>query len=397
MEGVRALTLAECFELALRRSEEIAIKQEILRENEGRFLQALSGALPRASFELSEKRQDGSGGSAFTLKDIPERKFVFSQPLFSGFKEFAAMAGARAERRQRTHERSRAEQLLFIDVSDAFYFLLEHQEDARALEAIRAALSERIDDLNAREQLGRSRPSEVASAESRLRQVEADIESARSDETVARQLLEFLTGLAPIDAVADPDPSVALLSGEAEYVGKAGQRSDVQAAHEAWRVAGKEVAIARAGFWPDVSVEGNYYTKRAGVAQDIDWDVLLKVDVPIFQGGETAGAVKQAKSRERQAKLRFEQTQREAALNIREMYAKLQGAVERTAALERALKAAEENARLQSEDYRLNLVSNLEVLEALELLQNARREVIHSRYETKRLDTQLHVAIGETL
>ena len=103
------LTLEEAYALALKQSETIAIQGELLKETEGRFLQALSGALPNASFEASEKRQDGTGSSSFTLKKIPERKFVFSQPLFSGFKEFAAMAGARAQRRQRAYDKIRAE------------------------------------------------------------------------------------------------------------------------------------------------------------------------------------------------------------------------------------------------------------------------------------------------
>ena len=110
------LTLDEAYRLALSRSEEIAIRRELIKEAEGRFVQAISGALPRASFQLSEKRQDGSGSSAFTLKEVPERKFVFSQPLFSGFKEFAAIAGSRSERTQRRHEQARAQHLLHTDV-----------------------------------------------------------------------------------------------------------------------------------------------------------------------------------------------------------------------------------------------------------------------------------------
>ncbi len=122
-----ALTLPECYQLALKRSETIAINQELIKETEGRFRQALSTALPHVSFESTDKRQDGTGNSAFTLRNVPERKFTFTQPLFSGFKEFAAMAGSRAEHRQRIDEKVRAEQLLFTDVSDAFYLLLARE------------------------------------------------------------------------------------------------------------------------------------------------------------------------------------------------------------------------------------------------------------------------------
>lgn len=391
------LTLADCFALALKRSETIAIQRELIKETEGHFLQALSGALPRASFEASKEWQDGREGSAFTLNEIPQRRFVFSQPLFSGFKEFAAIQGSRAERRQRQHERTRAEHLLFTDVADAFHLLMEKREDLRTLETTRMALVERIDELKEREQLGRSRPSEVVSAEARLRRVEANLELVRSEETTARQLLEFLSGVSPLGPIRDEQPELPPLGAAEEYVAKAKDRPDVHAAEEAWRVARQEVGVAQGDLWPDIDVESNYYTRRVGAAGGVDWDVLLKMEVPIFQGGEAVGAVREAVSKSRQAKLTFERTQREADLDVRDSYAKVQGAVARLAALRRALAAAEENYRLQQEEYRLNLVNNLDVLQALQELEDARRDVITAHHEAKRLYWSLRVATGETL
>ena len=393
----RALSLPECYVLALKRSETIAIQQELIRATEGRFLQAFSGVLPKASFELSDKRQDGSGSSAFTLKDIPERKFVFSQPLFSGFKEFAALIGARAERRQRAYEKSRAEQLLFVDVSNAFYLLLEQRHDIGALETIRVALTQRIDELTDRERLGRSRSSEVVSAEAQLRRVEAEIDSVCGQEVTAAQLLEFLTGLPLVEPLDDTDVSRTDEIREEAYLGKVDQRADVRAAEQAARVAKQEVTIARAKFWPTVNAEGNYYTKRVGNASGVDWDVLLKVDVPIFQGGEAVGASREASAHARQAQLHFDRVQREARLDIQNAYARWHAATTKLAALEKALAAAEDSYRLQVEDYRHSLVNNLEVLQALQTLQDARRDVIHAGYEAKRRYWQLQIAVGETL
>src|SRR3989338_1342089 len=108
-----SFTLQDCYALALKRSEQLAIAKQTIQEAEGRFLQSLSGALPKLSFNYSHEYQQG--------ENEPESKFTFSQPLFSGFKEFAAMAAARAEGRQRRQEESRARQLLLVDVSDAFY------------------------------------------------------------------------------------------------------------------------------------------------------------------------------------------------------------------------------------------------------------------------------------
>lgn len=391
------LTLADCYRLALKRSETIAIRGELIKETEGRFLQALSTALPRASFELSERRQDGSGGSAFTLKKVPERKFVFSQPLFSGFKEFAAIAGSRSERHQRQQEKARAEQLLFVDVAEAFHFLLQHREDLNALEGIRTALVERVEELRGRERLGRSRTSEVMSAEAQLRRVLAEVESVRGQEETVRQLLEFLIGRDAVEGVADSDPSLPELKDEGAYLAAAARRPDVVAAEEAWKVARKQVTVSRADLWPDVDLESNYYTERVGASAEVDWDVLVKVDVPLFQGGQTVGAVREASSKARQAKLTSERTQREALLDVQNVYAELRAARGRSEALTGALAAAEESYGLQVEDYRHHLISNLDLLQELQNLQDARRDEVRARHDAKRLYWRLLAAAGETL
>ncbi len=392
-----ALTLSECYRLALKRSEAIAIHRELLKATEGRFLQAFGAILPHASFDLSEKRQDGAGGSAFTLKEIPERKFFFTQPLFSGFKEFAAMAGSRAERRERLAEQRRAEQLLFADVADAFHLLLEEREDAGALQQMRIALTGRLDELKERGRLGRSRQSEIVSAETQLRRVEAEIERVRGQEITARQLLEFLTGREQIGEIVNDVVELPAIGAEEACVAQASGRPDVQAAKEARQVADKNIFVTQAKLWPTANLESNYYTKRVGVTSGVDWDVTLKVDVPLFQGGQAVGATQEAIAQARAAKLRAQQAERQAELEIRGAYANWRTAVQRREALAKALASAEENYRLQTDDYRLSLVSNLDVLQALQALQDARRDVIHAQHEEQRSYWHLTVAMGETL
>lgn len=393
--ATQPLTLQACVARALKRSETVAIQQELIAETEARFLQALSGILPRASYSLSEKRQDGNNASSSTLKRVPERKFVFSQPLFSGFKEFAAMAGSRAEQRERRQEKARAEHLLFLDVADAFHLLLEEREDLAALEAIRAALQERIGELAERQRLGRSRASEVASATVQLRRTEAELERARRKETVSRQLLEFLTGQTPIGALAaDALPAIPRAS-EDEHLAKTDLRPDVRAAESAWELARKQVTVAQAAYWPTVNLDGNYYTKRTGASQDVDWDATLTVELPLFQGGQAAGAVREASSKARQAQLLAQQVRREAEREIREACVALRASARETDALERALEAAEENHRLQVEDYHRNLVNNLDVLQALQALEDSRRDAIHARHDTARLYWQLRAATAD--
>lgn len=387
------LTLSEAYKLALKQSESVAIQAEAIKEAEGRFLQSLSGIMPSVNYVYSERRQDGRGGSNFTLREVPESKFTFSQPLFSGFKEFAAMKASRAEQRQRKAEKKRAEELLFIDVSDAFYFFKSYQEDAATLGLIQKALAERVEELKKREELGRSRASEVASAELRLSRIEADVQGVLSDWEVARQLLEFLIGR-PVTEVAD-DLSDFDHGTLENYLVKMEQRSDVKAAYEAWQSARHSVAVAKSGFWPTVTADGNYYQKRVGNSNGVDWDATLTVTIPLFKGGENIGLTKEARSVAHQEELRYQEAKRLAVLDIRNVFIKFEMSFKRRDALAKALEAAEKNYVLQKEDYQRNLVNNLDVLQSLEDLEDARRSFSSAESETKRLYWNLKVAAGE--
>ena len=396
-DDTKPLTLADCYALTLERSEKIGIQKELIEETEGRFMRALGAVLPQLSFSSSDKRQEGSGGSAFTLKKVPERKFVLNQSLFGGFKEAAAMAISRKEKKQRIHEKERVEQLLLLDVTNAFYLLLEEREDLKAVSKTRKTLAKRITELKERERLGRSRPSETASVRADLRRIEAEEEQVRGLETVAQEILEFLTGRTPIGEMVDSAFLPLSLEAEEYYLKRAVERPDLKALLEAWEVSKKQIVIARSPLWPSVSAEGNYYTERAGAAAGVDWDATLEVNVPIFEGGQAYGAVKEAKARAKGAELRLSGAKRSASLDIRDTYTRLQAAVSRTKALEKAFAASEEDYRLQVEDYRWNLVNNLDVLESLKKLYEADRDFIHAFYEMKRLYWELRVAVGETL
>jgi len=396
------LTLQDCYQLALKQSEKVAIQQQMIKEAEARFQRSLGGILPHTTFEISDKRQNGSNSNNFSLSEIPENKFIFSQPLFSGFKDFASMAANRAERRQRIQETRRAQQLLFTDVSDAFYLFLNYQEDIAALSTTQKALNDRMEELRRREALGRSRPSEIASAEVLLNRNEAEIASVQSQMEVSRELLEFLTGHT-IEKVKDFNEEFmkeefmedVSLQDQDDYVKRADNRPDVLASKEALTAVQKKIAVARSGWWPSAGLNGDYYTKRVGNSGDVTWDFTFQVDVPIFDGGETLGQVQEAKAQANEAGLVLKQTQRNAVLEIQNATSRFQTALKRRNALKKALDSAERNYQLQKEDYQRSLVNNLDVLQALQDLQSVRRDFITASFDVKRMYWGLQVAVGE--
>jgi outer membrane protein len=385
----KPFTLAECYRLALKRSELIAIDAEKIREAESHFTQAFGTLLPHVSFSHIETRQDSqSSGNRYY-----EQKFVFTQTLFSGFKEFAAVAASKYEKKQRRSEKQFAEQLLFSDVADAFYLFLEEREDLQTLETSKKAFLNRIADLKTREQLGKSRESEVVSTQTQLYVLEDQIQSVKSRELIARELLEFITGQ-PVAEITEAGMEYAMKT-EPEYLAQALSRSDVRAAEYAWRLAKKNTVIARSGFLPTVTAEGDYFTRRHSAPTDSDWLAQLTINVPIFEGTTTFGQVKEANAIARENELLFRRAQRLAAQNIQDAFANARYAFLRTAVLEQAMRSAELNYDLQKKDYTLSVVNNLDVLTALQSLQDVRRSYNHMYYESRRFYWQLQAAAGE--
>jgi outer membrane protein len=389
------LTLQDCYTLALGQSETVGIQKQLIKETEGQMLQALSTALPNVSFSYSETRQDNSG-EPFKYPTSHEGKFVFTQPLFTGFREFAAISGSKHLGRQRKHDLKRAQQLLFTDVSDAFYLYLNYQQDYETVTKTRDALLERVAELEKREALGRSRPSEVASTVSRLRIAEATLESVASQKEIAGQLLEFLVWQKFDRLVEDTGlPGENDQSTADDYYAKAGNRPDVLAAAESLEVFKKQIAVARASYFPTVDLTADSYTtKRTGASEGVDWDVVLDVNVPIFNGFNSRGQVIQARAQANEADLILSRTRRNALLEIRNAFTKWQSDRKQLQALDKAVAASEKSYQLQVEDFQRNLVNNLEVLQALEDLQGVRRNLVAAITDTKRSYWNLLVATG---
>jgi outer membrane protein len=389
-EASAPLSLYDCYRLALKQSELIAIDAEQIKIAEAHFLEAFGTIMPQISFSRADTRNQSSNSS---LNKTFESKFTFTQTLFSGFKEFAAMKGSGLEKSQRQKEKWRAEQLVFVDVSDAVYLFLEIQHDLSALKITESALKNRAEELKARQNIGKSRASEVATTEYQLYNLEAEIQLEANQELLARELLEFLIGRS-FDWIAESRIDFNIKA-ESQYLSEAAFRPDVQAANYAWKLDQEKITVAKSGFLPQLDLKGDYFAHRSSAPVDSEWDTVLSLNIPIFEGTTTYGQVKEANAAAKQSGLLYSRVGRIAIQNIRDAYANMQVSILRKKTLGKALKSAELSYHLQTQDYKLNVVNNLDVLTAIQNLEDVRRSYIHTSYESKRFYWQLLTAAGE--
>ena len=398
-EVKKKLTLSDCYQLALIQSEKIAIDADQIKIAEARFLTALGTITPHVSFfsqDYQEKKLNGgSDDLSLNIPKSSQRQFNLSQTLFDGFKTIAAVRESRYEKTQYINEKIRGEQLLLLDVANAFYLLIEKREDIKALERTRAALDNRVKELVIRERLGKSRPSEIVYAKASLYSVEASIEDAQNQEVIVRQLLEFLVGW-PVRELADSYEFPDKLKDEDYYVAKASKRPDVAATEYAWHAARENIRVVDSEFLPEAAIQANYYTQRTGFDKGIDWDIALNVSVPIFEGTDILGRSKEANLQADQSWQEFHRTKRLAPYEIEDAYVTLMTAMSVRNTLRKAYTTAKYNYYLQKRDYVRRLVTNLDVLAAIQTLDDSERSYIHALYEAKRQYWDLRVAVGRS-
>ena len=396
-----ALDLEQCFSSAFKRSETIAISEESIVQAEEQFKQAWRSIPPKLSLHGQEYWQDTSHlssplGSTLIISPSPSGSIRLNLAPLTFYREFAAIRSASSFIQQSEYAKKRAEQNLYLSVAQSFWSVVQIEDQIKITEAQRSLTMDLIKELQDRERVGRSREAEVVAAQSQLAIVEASFEGLKRARVVARELLAFITGLekdVPLkDTAALPPPPKDLNS----YLEASRKRLDILAQQDAVDIARAGVRVARSGHFPTWSLQANYYDHtRKGYQNDITWDVLAQVDVPIFSWGQVHSSVKQAQSLHRAAELTLQRLQRQAETDVKSAWENLRASIAMFDLYDKSAALAERNYTLQTRDYKRGLVSNLEVLQALNTLYGARLTRDQGQYNVKLNDIQLKIAVGD--
>jgi len=398
------LTLEECYDLALVRSESLAIEKTDIELRWANFLQASGEAVGDLNFRMSHFRQEPqgipAGGSDATATAVRSerrtRQFILTQPLFRGFRTLGAVRAAKSLRTKDVQEYERAKQLLFLDVATAFYSVVRREKDIRIQTEILDLFQRRVTQLTEWEEIGKSRESETISARSRLKLVEADLAIMQGSLLYDRRLLEFLTGISLEDkSLKEPRNNTESFAPLEEYLALAAARPDVMAAEAQHQAAKQNIIIAQSDLWPEIALSGNTYEKRDGFQSSIDWDMLITIDVPLYTGGTTVGNIKAAAAEAKRTDFNSSRALRLAELEIKQAYDSWNSSIKESKALNDAAEAARRNYEIQAEEYERSLVNNLDVLEALETYSDVQIQSDRAFHDEKLNYWRLKVATGE--
>ncbi len=387
------LTLDDYYAAALKRSEVVATQGELIRQAEERYHQAGASRLPTVDAIATRTRID-DGATDATANPTRQRnsRLTATQPLFRGFREFATVRQTQALMGAQGEDYRGARTQLFKDVAQNFYDVLALEQDLANLDGQIRQHQQREKELEDRVRIGRSRVGEVLTVQATVGTLRAQVESRRAELGAAREAFAFLSGLPVATPLRDTETVPENPGTLDEHLVRLELRPDVKAARQRLTAAQENIAVARGAHLPSLDLVANRYLERTGSLSNVEWDVQLALTLPLYAGGGTQSRVREAASQGTQAELNASQVRRQAEQEIRSLH---QGALIDRAqldALEKATDATRKNYEAQQRDYRLGLVTNLDVLQALTAFQENQRALDRARYAAKLNHLRLQAA-----
>ena len=358
-------------------------------------LQARNGMLPSISYRQEYLGTQGNGktpNGRYVTNDgvhVYRAWGVFHQDFSAGFfsgapYKRAAAAAALADAKSEVARRG-----LVVTVTKAFYTVNATQRKYASAQDTVAQAQRFLDDTRKLEGGGEVAHADVVKAQLQFDQQNVALKEAQLAMNNAHLALTVLVSPSfneNFSAVDDMDHTPVLPGLEEVKDLAARENQDVRAAIQTLRAAKEDVSIARAGFFPTLTVDAVYGIEanafalhsraaafpEAGVLPNLGYFVTGSLNVPIWNWGITRSKLKQAQYRRRQAEVDLSQTQREALNNLYSYYNEASAARSEAQTLREAADFAAESLRLTTLRYQAGEATALEIVDAQNALVTAR-------------------------
>ncbi|MCE0482664.1 MAG: TolC family protein [Methylacidiphilales bacterium] len=401
-----ALDLQTCFQLTAVRNDSLKISLQDIYVAQAQLSQAIAALWP--TFTATNQQQflhyRSPGVNSFNVLGnstfVGNRNYTsqshvtMNYTLFNGGQNWNTVGANEEAIEAKRQTLARNYQTIYQSVAQAFYDVLQYEGDMIIQSDLIDALKARVDDLHDRVNLGRSRPAELLQAQTDLANAKVTYEQQRGSLNAAKETLAFYIGI-PSSYIKLKDtqrlPSAAQLEA---YLKKSGTRPDILSQLDSLREAERNLSVAKGQLWPTITATGDYLASQDPPSNQIDASMTLEASMPIFDGGLIIAQIHQNKELVRQSALNVEQLQRTADQDTRTAYANFNASIAQVLVLHEAAELAARNFEAQVDDYRRGVVSNLDVLTALQDYQAARQQLHDVNMQARLNLINLHVAAG---
>jgi outer membrane protein len=376
-----------------------------------KYIQARAGLLPKLTAEGSytQTRQNiissdntvyGQGTSTF-----PTTSYSASlvQPLFN-FASWVSLQRAKATVKGADMKLEAARQDLMVRAARSYLGVLASSDNLEFLGVEEAAVNRYHELVSGRFTSGLASRTDFLDAKARLADVRARKIAAQSTLDDSLQGIKEIVGqnvakIAPLRdelPLLSPDPDNADTWIDAAVK----QNPSLEMQRQAVEEARQEVSRQQAGHYPYLNLEANYdRTKTEGTlfggGSEVETaSALVRLSVPIYEGGIVNSRTREARSLYQAAIQEEERQTRAAKKETRAAFLGVVSSIDRVKALREAVEAQKLVLEAKREGYRSGLYTILAVLDAERDLYRARRDYAVARYDYIMNSLRLKKSVG---
>ena len=176
---------------------------------------------------------------------------------------------------------------------------------------------------------------------------------------------------------------------------------DVAAAEATLRQAQQDVAVAKSGYLPSITVDYFYgidasrFATRTNGISNLGFGTVASLQLPIWNWGATQSKVRQAQLHRQQAQIELSMAQRQLLGNLQTFYHEAEAALSEMESLSRSAEYAAESLRLTTMRYQGGEATVLEVVDAQNTLTEARNAFDEGQSRYRLALAQLQTLTGE--
>ena len=342
-------------------------------------------------------------------------------PVWNGFKEIgnagltlnfdldlwgknrAALRAAKKDAEAARFEAEEARLMLTTGIASTYADLTALYAQRDSLESALDIRTKSLDLVKQRVAVGLDNDSALRLAEARIPQTKADLTATDEAIMLDKHALAALIGKGPDRALTIERPSASNLQAQGvpgnASIDLVGRRPDIAAARVRVEAAAERIKVARADFYPNISISGLLGLSSLGLdnffqAGSLTAGVTPAVSLPLFHGGALQGQYRGRRGQYDEAVALYDGQVIQALRETADTVTSQNALIDRLAESRSARASYEQALELARIRYKQGLSTYLDVLTAQESVVNARLVVTQLETRAFTLDVQLVRDLG---
>jgi TolC family type I secretion outer membrane protein len=301
-----------------------------------------------------------------------------------------------------------AQQDLIYRVALIYFETLMARDEVGLLQAQKASINEQLIESEARYDVGLISITDVNESKTKAAMIDAQIIAAIQRLRIKNRQIESLTGELPdkIKGINSRVSFVAVTDMMEDWISLAIENNlELKIIEDEIKIADTEIDVRRSNHYPTIDAtasrsrnwdKGGYpYGALANEGVRSFSDVLgVTINIPIFSGGYTSSRVREAQKLKLKTAEDAEYLKRQVELKVREHYLNLEANFAEIEAYQQALNSATLQVESTQLAFQEGLRNSVEVLISQQVLFNAQRDLLKSRYNYLMNIINLKLSVG---